>query len=189
MGGDITGDAGDPVRKGDDDLAAHIEACIVVDAQAGVTNAVSNEDERSSERNVLRCDVRADCRVLADGELRLAAVQRDRNRRSAGERCTPKRYFDEPAAVRSAGLQAQLPEFRCHVICCDAMSARSRVAALEQVTRKEFHVCANAIGGMQVAKRLRRGGSDQRSGRCDKSKPRESHAQFRLSSLRSHSRA
>ncbi len=189
MRGDVAGNAGNAVGQRNGDLPAHVEAGIIVDAEPRIANAVANEDQRCVHGHLPGRDVRPDRCVLARRELHLAAIDRELDRWRSGQRCAAERDLDEPAAVRTARLQPELPELRSDIVGGDIVPARSGVPSLQKVARQEFDVGANAIGGMPVADRLRRRGANQQSG-CDKAKqPLQSHAQFRLSSLRSHSSA
>lgn len=167
VGCDLARDSRGRVTQTDGDLAADVEPCVIVDPEPAIADPVSDEDQRRGQRDLLVGDAWPNRRIPADRKLCRAPPGRQRNPRRALERRAAKRHLDEPASVRATRGQAELPELAGDIIGGNLMPARTRVAALEQVARKELNMGANALGSgiFRGPIRLRRSANEQRGKR------------------------
>ena len=142
MGGDVARRALGNAAQRDHDLAAHVEAAIIVIAVARHVEPVADEDERRRQRQRRRIGARPHDHLAAMGEASarrseasLLPAGRSGRTRPAGTNCR-----------RRAGLQAERRELGGDVARRDVVAAAAGVAALEQVVGEEGDMGAEGVG-------------------------------------------
>ena len=124
----------------DDDLAAHIEPGIVVEAVRPVVDAVADEDDAGLDIGRRIEAGRLDDDLGAIGPSLLAGRTADRQLRRAVEPGLAQGDALEPAAVLGAGLKASDRHLGRDVLGGDFVATLAGAATLEQVVRQEGHV-------------------------------------------------
>ena len=138
--------------QGDDDLAAHVQPGIVVEAQPLIFKAIAHEDERGGDVEMGFGGVHADQHVAAMREAlrpgRTGDGQRRGRLRALG---LLKADPLKPAAARTIGIarrrEAEAVELAGDITRRDLMPLAAGVAALEQVVGEKFDMGAHRRGG------------------------------------------